>query len=120
MRRRIVLLFPALGAMGFLVPRVATAQGEPPVRIRGTIAALDGASLTIIARDGQTVTVQLTEPLIVMTVKKADLSAIGPNAYIGTTTRTGVDGMRRTVDPACACAVAVATVRGRNVRNNAR
>ncbi len=98
MRRRMVLLFPALGALVFLVPRVATAQREPPVRIRGTIAALDGASLTIIARDGQTVTVQLTEPLIVMTVKKADLSAIGPNTYIGTTTRTGVDGTMSAIE----------------------
>ena len=64
----------------------------PPTRVRGAIAALHGNVLTVETRDGQKMDIVLAEPVTVMTVKKVDLSAIGPGAYIGTATRTGADG----------------------------
>ena len=44
------------------------------------------------------VPIVLTEPLVVMTVKKAELSDIGPNTYVGTTTRTGADGKMTAIE----------------------
>jgi hypothetical protein len=70
----------------------AIAQTAPPTRIRGTIAGLEGNTLTVNSRDGQKVEVTLNDPLTVATVKKLDLSAIEPNSYVGIATRTGVDG----------------------------
>lgn len=76
----------------------ALAQAAQTVRIRGTIVSVEGPVLTVKSRDGGLVTIRLTEPLVVMTVKKADLSDIGPNTYVGTTTRTGADGTMTAIE----------------------
>lgn len=70
----------------------AIAQTAPPTRIRGTITALEGATLTVNSRDGQKLEVTLNDPLTVATVRKVELSAIEPNAYVGIATRAGADG----------------------------
>ena len=70
----------------------AIAQTAPPTRVRGTIAALDGNNLTVNSRDGQKLAIVLKDPVTVATVKKVELSAIEPNSFIGTATRTGADG----------------------------
>jgi hypothetical protein len=47
----------ALGLAGFallLVPSASFAQQPPPVRVRGTVEAVDGPTLTVKSRDGQT------------------------------------------------------------------
>ena len=77
------------------------AQATPasvPARIRGTIASVAGNLLTVTTRDGSKQEIVLTEPLLVMTVKKAELSAIGPNTYVGTTTRTAADGTMTAIE----------------------
>ncbi len=103
MHRRRFLTTAALAATGAAASLAASrqtvrAQAAPPVRVRGTIAALTGDVLTVTARDGQKLDILLTAPLVVMTVKKADLSAIGPNTYVGTTTRTGADGRMTAIE----------------------
>jgi hypothetical protein len=70
----------------------AIAQNGPPTRIRGTIAAIEGNTLTVNSRDGQKLEVTLNDPLTVATVKKVELSSIEPNAYVGIATRPGADG----------------------------
>jgi hypothetical protein len=70
----------------------AIAQTAPPTRVRGTIAAVDGNTMTVNSRDGQKLEVTLADPLSVLTVKKVDLNSIAPNAYVGIATRTGADG----------------------------
>ncbi|MSP00872.1 MAG: hypothetical protein EXR07_07465 [Acetobacteraceae bacterium] len=85
-------LFLATALLAGVSGAAALAQTAPPVRVRGTIASLDGNTLNVKARDGQMLAIVLTDPLVVMTVKKAELSEIGPNTYIGTTTRTAADG----------------------------
>ena len=75
-----------------LCATAASAQNAPPTRIRGTIAALDGQTLTINTREGPKVDVLLNDPLTVATVKKFDLADIKPNTYVGIATRTAANG----------------------------
>ena len=69
----------------------AIAQTAPPTRVRGKIAALTGNALTVDSRDGQKLEIALSDTATVATVKKVELSAIEPNSFIGTATRTGAD-----------------------------
>ena len=95
MRRRLFWLTTALiGAMG----TTAMAQTVPPTRVRGTIAALTGDTLTVDSRDGQKLEILLSDKLTVAAVKKIELSAIAPGSYIGTATRTGPDGKLRAIE----------------------
>ena len=75
-------------------PAAATpaAPATPPTRVRGKIAALTGNALTIDSRDGQKIEITLADTATVATVKKVELSAVGPDSFIGTATRTGADG----------------------------
>jgi hypothetical protein len=70
----------------------ALAQTAPPTRIRGTIAAVEGNTLTVTSRTGEKLEVMLNDPLTVMTVKKVELASIEPNSYLGVATRTSADG----------------------------
>ncbi len=75
-----------------LCATAAFAQNAPPTRIRGTIAALEGQTLTINTREGPKVDVLLNDPLTVSTVKKVDLADIKPGTYVGIATRTVAGG----------------------------
>ena len=81
-----------LALAAFLCAATAFAQNAPPTRIRGTIAALDGQTLSINTREGSKVDVLLNDPLTVSTVKKVDLADIKPGAYVGIATRTAPHG----------------------------
>src|SRR6476646_10593248 len=81
-----------LALAGFLCAATAFAQNAPPTRIRGTIAALDGQTLSINTREGSKVDVLLNDPLTVSTVKKVDLADIKPGTYVGIATRTAANG----------------------------
>jgi hypothetical protein len=73
-------------------PAVPTPPAPPPTRVRGSIAGFAGNVLTVNGRDGQKLEITLKDPVTVRTVTKQKLTAIGPNSFIGTTTRTGADG----------------------------
>jgi hypothetical protein len=64
----------------------------PPSHIRGTIAGLDGQTLTIATREGPKVSVMLPEKPRIAAMKKVDLSAIAPGTFIGTAAQPGKDG----------------------------
>ena len=82
----------ALGLAGFallLVTSVSFAQ-PPPVRVRGTVEAVDGPTLTVKSRDGQTTyKVRLTDNAAVRGIVKAALSDIKDNSFIGVTGTLG-------------------------------
>jgi hypothetical protein len=65
---------------------LAQAPANPPMRIRGTVDRLDGALLTVKARDGQLLNVKLADNFVVMGIHKAALADIGAGKFIGTTT----------------------------------
>src|ERR1700722_15423841 len=69
-------LLPAALA-GCLLSVAAVAQTTAPLtRIRGTIAVVEGQTLTVATREGPKVDILLNDPLTVATVKKVDLASI--------------------------------------------
>lgn len=76
------------------VPAIAIAQApaNPPVRIRGVIEKLDGQSLTIKDRSGESVKVTLADKLMVVGIFKGSLADIASGKFIGTTTVGERDG----------------------------
>jgi hypothetical protein len=65
---------------------IAQAPANPPVRIRGTVASLDGQILTVKARNGQSMKVKLAEAFVVIGTTKARIDDIASGKFIGTTT----------------------------------
>lgn len=91
-------LFLATALLAATTAVAAMAQTTPPTRVRGTVAALEGNTLTINSRDGQKVEISLKDPLTVVTVKNVELSSVAPGSYIGTATRTGADGKQTAIE----------------------
>jgi hypothetical protein len=75
----------------------AWAQQPPPVRIRGTIEAVDGSLLTIKAREGTEMKVRMTDNVAVFGVAKTALSEIKEGSYIGVTAMPEPDGTQKAV-----------------------
>ena len=73
-------------------PAAPTPPVAQPVRVRGTITGLAGNVLSVKSRDGQKLEITLKDPVTVATLTKVKLTAIEPNSFIGTATRTGKDG----------------------------
>jgi hypothetical protein len=83
----IIRLLPLVLA-ACLAAAAAIGQTAPPTRIRGTIAAVEGQTLSVTTREGPKVDVTLNDPLTVGTVKNVALSDIKSNSYVGIATRT--------------------------------
>jgi hypothetical protein len=77
---------------GSMCAGAALAQNAPPTRIRGTIAGLEGQTLSVNTREGSKLDVLLNDPLTVSTVKPFDLADIKPGAYVGIATRAAGNG----------------------------
>src|ERR1700748_952172 len=73
----------------------AFAQQAPPVRIRGTIEAVDGNVLSIKSRDGTDVKVRMTDNVAVFAVVKTELSQIKEGSYIGVSAMPQPDGVQK-------------------------
>jgi Domain of unknown function (DUF5666) len=96
MKRRTRGALIALGVL--LAASVGTAQQPQTVRIRGTIESVDGPTLTVKSRDGQTsYTVRLTADAAVRGIIPASLSDIKPNSYIGVTGMPQADGSQKAI-----------------------
>jgi hypothetical protein len=65
-----------------LTTTVATAQA--PLRVRGTLEAVDGNTLSIKARDGTPLKVVLADNAVVVAIEKRSLADIKPGEFIGT------------------------------------
>jgi hypothetical protein len=74
---------------------VAWAQQAPPVRIRGTIEAVDGSTLSIKTREGSDVKVKMTDNVAVFAVVKTELSQIKEGSYIGVAAMPQSDGIQK-------------------------
>jgi hypothetical protein len=74
---------------------MTSAQQSPTVRIRGTIEAVDGATLTIKSRDGADLKVRMTDNVAVFGVVKTALSEIKPGSYIGVSALPEPDGTQK-------------------------
>ncbi len=88
--RRFTLPLAAVSLVAGLA--AAQAQTAPPMRIRGTISAVDGNVLSVTSRDGTPLKITLADPVSVSVPKKLDISAITANSYIGTAATPAADG----------------------------
>lgn len=96
MMRRIM---PALLAMGLMslplaggVATAAVAQEATQLHVRGTVASLDGSTLKVATREGDTVDVVLAEGWIVSGVAAAAVSDIKPGDFVGIASLAKADG----------------------------
>jgi hypothetical protein len=88
----------ALGAAGLaLIVSVsaAWAQQAPPVRVRGTIEKVDGNTLTVKSRSGETLTVKLAEPPRISAMVKASQDEIKEGSFIGVSAMPQPDGTQK-------------------------
>jgi hypothetical protein len=98
MDRRLVLTSALLIATTGVTAIAQTAPSAPPTRVRGTIASLQGNTLTVTSRTGDKLEIALKDPLTVVTVTKVELSSIAPGSFIGTATRSGADGKQTAIE----------------------
>jgi hypothetical protein len=78
---------------------LAIAQKSPtPSRVRGTIEAVDGDTLSVKSRSGEDVKLHLTGDAKIVGLIKISLSEIKVGSFIGTTTVPGPDGTPKAVE----------------------
>lgn len=80
------ILFFALGALGTAL------EAQEPTRVRGTISAADGGSITVKSRDGKNVAIQLADKTVIVFTQPITLADIKPGDFLGITSTKRVDG----------------------------
>ncbi len=89
----------AFCCVALLLAAVGTAlAGEPPPRTRGTIERLDGDTLTLATRGGQKATFKVTPETKIVGAIDAQLGAIKPDTYIGTSAAPQSDGTLKAIE----------------------
>jgi len=73
----------------------ASAQGGPPVRVRGTIEKVEGNVLTVRSRSGENLTIKLAQPMRVAAMVKATLADVKEGAYVGVSAMPQPDGTQK-------------------------
>jgi hypothetical protein len=86
MVRLFVLMLAAITA--FMLPAMAAPESD---RIRGTIAAVDPNGVTVQTREGEKVTVALSDATKYVTVVKSSLANVEKGSFIGTSTKGSGD-----------------------------
>ena len=93
-----VRLFTGLviASVAFLSAAVAIAQ-SPPTRVRGTISAIDGKTVTIATREGSTEAIKLNDNWTVALVAPLTVADIKPGSFVGIAS-TGTDANRTALE----------------------
>ena len=81
-----LLAFVAAGAAWAQAPQ------SPPTRLRGSIAAIDGKTVTVATREGSTAKVNLADNWGVLLVVPITMADIKENSYVGIASMKGADG----------------------------
>jgi hypothetical protein len=79
---------------GLLLLGATVTEAQTPLRVRGTITAVDGDVLSVKTREGKDLRVTLTDKTAVATVQAVKLADIKPGDAVGATTTAGPDGAR--------------------------
>jgi len=82
--------FAVVLALGVLVSAAAGAQTT--VRLRGTITAVEGNTLSVRSREGENLTLQLPDNVSVTVTKEVTFEDIKQGDHVGATTRKQADG----------------------------
>lgn len=88
-----------LFAAAILLTLAAPAAAQnAPVRVRGTIERVDGPTLIVKTRDGDSVTVKLADNVVVAAIVKRSLTDIKPGDYVGTAATPQAGGVLRALE----------------------
>jgi len=90
MRSRVLILAALAAALA--VPGWAQAPKATPVRVGGTIEAVDGQTLVVKTRDGAELKVALPAGVTINAVVKRTLADIKPGDFVGSGALTDVEG----------------------------
>lgn len=86
-------------ALGLLPVTSATwAQQPPPVRLRGTIEAVEGNVVTVKAAGGTDANVMLVDKAVIIAVVKATLAEIKEGTFLGSAAIPQADGTQKAVE----------------------
>ena len=77
---------------------VSALAQDRPVRVRGTIEAVDGSMLTVEARDGSDLKIKMADNVNVVALVKASISDIKPGSFVGSTALPEQDGSWKAVE----------------------
>jgi hypothetical protein len=89
----------ALGAASLAFLAVAsTAWAQQQIRLRGTIASVDGAMLTVKSRDGAMLKVKVADNATVRAVVKMSMADIKQGAFVGVTGMPQPDGSQKALE----------------------
>jgi hypothetical protein len=86
----------ALLAAGLFLATAADAQ--TPMRLRGTITAIDGNMMAVKSRDGKEVKVQLPDNVVVAVAKAIKFEDIKQGDLLGVTSMTKPDGVMTAIE----------------------
>ena len=81
-----------------LLSLASLGEAQMPLRIRGTITAIDGNVMSVKTREDKDVKVELTEKTAVVTVQAVKLDDIKPGDGVGATTRPGPGDTRTALE----------------------
>ena len=77
---------------GALALAATTADAQKPMRVRGTITAVNGDVLSLKSRDGTDLNLQMTDKTAVAAAKAITLGDLKKGDYVGSTTQKRADG----------------------------
>jgi hypothetical protein len=77
---------------------LSAAAQNPPARIRGTVERLDGQTLMIKSRDGQSLSIALAPNFTVRAVVAKTVADIKPGDFVASTSVKGSDGKLRAIE----------------------
>jgi hypothetical protein len=81
-----------------LIASIAWAQNPDIVRVRGTIASLNGQTLDVKGRDGAPIQVKLAEDVKVLAVDRKSMADVKQGVFVGITAMPLPDGTQKAVE----------------------
>ena len=81
-----------------LIASIALAQNPDIVRVRGTIASIDGQTLDVKGRDGAPIKVKLAEDVKVLAVDRKSMADVKQGVFVGITAMPLPDGTQKAVE----------------------
>jgi hypothetical protein len=87
-----------LAAIFIAVLALSAAAQNPPARVRGTVEKLDGQTLIVKSRDGQSLSIALAPNFTVRAVVAKTVADIKPGDFVASTSVKGPDGKLRAIE----------------------
>jgi hypothetical protein len=92
------MAFIAASLLAGTVTAQVSSSGSAPEHVRGDIVAVDGNTVTVKSRSGETLKLKLADDVRVTQAKKADLGDVRDGTFIGTTAVPQSDGTLRAIE----------------------